>query len=396
MERESSIAVDRHGVGSGGGHVGAARGHRRHRVHRPRPRPLRPPRRRAARGVAASSPDERRGRRRELGAERAFDTRRGAGRSRTRSTSSTSAPRTTCICRWRAAALEAGKHVVCEKPVALDSAGAAELAAAAERAGRVATVPFVYRYYPTVREARARARAGALGDLQLLYGGYLQDWLLGPTDDNWRVEPELGGPSRAFADIGSHWCDLIEFVSGQRIASVSARTAVAHAERPRREARSFERGDGDGAPRRGRDRGHRHGDVRDRRRDRRLDRGLAGLGRAQEPALVRGLRHRGGGGLRPGAARDALGRAPRRGRAGPARLRHPERRGGRLRHPPRRPPAGLRGLLRRLRRRDLRGDPRRGRRRRAAGAGRRAARPADHRGRARVGARADVGGGGAA
>ena len=110
-------------------------------------------------------------------------------------------------------------------------------------------MPFVYRYYPTVREARARVRAGALGELRLLHGGYLQDWLLAPSDDNWRVEPELGGPSRAFADIGSHWCDLIEFVSGQRIVSVSARTAVAHAERPRREARSFARGDGDGVPR---------------------------------------------------------------------------------------------------------------------------------------------------
>jgi predicted dehydrogenase len=146
-------------------------------------------------------------------------------------------------------ALESGKHVVCEKPGALDAAGAAELAATAERSGRVATVPFVYRYYPTVREARARARAGALGDLQLIYGGYLQDWLLSPSDDNWRVEPALGGDSRAFADIGSHWCDLVEFVAGERIAAVAARTAVAYAERPRHEARSFERGDGDGVPR---------------------------------------------------------------------------------------------------------------------------------------------------
>ncbi len=144
------------------------------------------------------------------------------------------------------AALAAGKHVVCEKPIALDSAGAAELVAAAEASGRVATVPFVYRYYPTVREARARARAGSLGDLRLLYGGYLQDWLLEATDDNWRVEPELGGPSRAFADIGSHWCDLIEFVSGQRIVALAARTAVAHSERVRARAHSFARGDGDG------------------------------------------------------------------------------------------------------------------------------------------------------
>jgi predicted dehydrogenase len=147
------------------------------------------------------------------------------------------------------AALAAGKHVVCEKPVALDSAGAAELVAAAEAAGRVATVPFVYRYYPTVREARVRVRDGALGQLRLLHGGYLQDWLLERSDDNWRVEPELGGASRAFADIGSHWCDLIEFVAGERIHSVCARTAIAQAERLRRETHSFERGHGDGTPR---------------------------------------------------------------------------------------------------------------------------------------------------
>ncbi len=140
------------------------------------------------------------------------------------------------------AALEAGKHVVCEKPVAFDGAGASELVELAAASGRVATVPFVYRYYPTVREARARVRAGGLGDLRLLHGGYLQDWLLEASDDNWRVEPDLGGPSRAFADIGSHWCDLIEFVSGERVATVSARTAVSHAERIRSEAHSFERG----------------------------------------------------------------------------------------------------------------------------------------------------------
>ena len=139
------------------------------------------------------------------------------------------------------AALEAGKHVVCEKPIALDTAGAEELVEAAARATRVVTVPFVYRYYPTAREARARIDSGAVGDLRLLHGGYLQDWLLAASDDNWRVEPELGGRSRAFADIGSHWCDLVEFVSGERIVALSARTAIAHRERTRAATRSFAR-----------------------------------------------------------------------------------------------------------------------------------------------------------
>jgi predicted dehydrogenase len=125
------------------------------------------------------------------------------------------------------AAFAAGKHVICEKPLALDAAGARELTEAAAAAGTLAAVPFVYRYYPTVREARERVRAGATGPLGLIHGTYLQDWLAAPGDENWRVEAELGGPSRAFADIGSHWCDLAEFVSGQRISRLSARTATA-------------------------------------------------------------------------------------------------------------------------------------------------------------------------
>lgn len=124
------------------------------------------------------------------------------------------------------AALAAGMHVVCEKPVALDGAGAARVAAAATAAGRVVAVPFVYRFHPMVREARARVAAGDLGRLHLLHGTYLQDWLLTPDDTNWRVDATRGGASRAFADIGSHWCDLVEFVGGCRIARVLAHMAT--------------------------------------------------------------------------------------------------------------------------------------------------------------------------
>lgn len=146
------------------------------------------------------------------------------------------------------AALDAGKHVVCEKPIALDAEGAKELVAAAASSGLVATVPFVYRYYPTVREARARIGSGASGGVRLIHGAYLQDWLLDVEDDNWRIDAGSGGPSRAFADIGSHWCDLVEFVSGERIAALSARTAVAHPERRRSARPSFERGGPAGEP----------------------------------------------------------------------------------------------------------------------------------------------------
>lgn len=123
------------------------------------------------------------------------------------------------------AALEAGKHVVCEKPLATESSVARELVTAARESGRVAVVPFVYRFHPMAREARARVAAGSVGRLTLAHGGYLQDWLLDPADDNWRVDPVLGGPTRAFGDIGSHWCDMLEFVTGDRITAVSAQTS---------------------------------------------------------------------------------------------------------------------------------------------------------------------------
>ena len=145
------------------------------------------------------------------------------------------------------AALAAGKHVVCEKPLALDADGAERLVAAAAAADRVAAVPFVYRYYPTVREARERVRRGDAGPLHLVHGSYLQDWLLRAEDDNWRVDPGLGGASRAFADIGSHWCDLAEFVSGHRITRLSARVTTAIPERVDGGGRpAFTSGDGDG------------------------------------------------------------------------------------------------------------------------------------------------------
>jgi predicted dehydrogenase len=124
------------------------------------------------------------------------------------------------------AALASGKHVVCEKPMAIDLAGARALCAAADASGTVATVPFVYRFYPMVREARARIATSA-APVRLIHGAYLQDWLAAEQDDNWRVDGHRGGPSRAFADIGSHWCDLVEFVTGDRIASVCAELVTA-------------------------------------------------------------------------------------------------------------------------------------------------------------------------
>lgn len=137
------------------------------------------------------------------------------------------------------AALEAGKHVICEKPLATTLEDAKALAALAAARGRVATVPFVYRYHPVVREARARIAQGELGPLHLIHGSYLQDWLLDPASNNWRVDPALGGASRVFADIGSHWCDLVEWVGGERFVDVSAAFATVIDERGAPSGQSF-------------------------------------------------------------------------------------------------------------------------------------------------------------
>jgi predicted dehydrogenase len=124
------------------------------------------------------------------------------------------------------AVLEAGKHLVLEKPVALDSKSARGLADLARRQGLHAGVALTYRGYPMVRRARALVQAGEVGPIRLVHGGYIQDWLADATDYNWRLEPEVGGASRAVADIGSHWFDTAEFVAGLRVEEVFADLAT--------------------------------------------------------------------------------------------------------------------------------------------------------------------------
>ena len=124
------------------------------------------------------------------------------------------------------AALAAGKHVICEKPLATTVDGARRLTDLAHAAGRVASVPFVYRFYASVRAVRDRI-AHDEGGVWLLHGHYLQDWLASADLTNWRVDPALGGASRAFADIGVHWCDLMEFATGHRIVALAARAGRA-------------------------------------------------------------------------------------------------------------------------------------------------------------------------
>jgi predicted dehydrogenase len=123
-------------------------------------------------------------------------------------------------------AIAAGKHVVCEKPLAMNVAEGETLLRLARDAGVVHAVNFNFRFYTLVREMRDAVRRGALGELYLIQGGYLQDWLLFATDWNWRLDPALGGSLRAIADIGSHWLDLAGFVTGQHPASLAADLAT--------------------------------------------------------------------------------------------------------------------------------------------------------------------------
>lgn len=139
------------------------------------------------------------------------------------------------------AIIAAGKHVVCEKPLALTSGETAELAARAGAAGLVSAVCFNSRFYAINHQARAMVRAGELGAVLRITGNYHQDWLLYPTDWNWRVDTAVAGESRALADIGSHWLDLVGFVTGLRVEAVLAdlHTAIPVRKRPLGEVETF-------------------------------------------------------------------------------------------------------------------------------------------------------------
>ena len=119
-------------------------------------------------------------------------------------------------------ALAAGKHVVCEKPLAMNSEETADLLKLAEESGLVHAVNFNIRFYAQNQEARARVQSGEIGDVRLISGGYLQDWLLLDTDWNWRLDPGAGGSLRAVGDIGSHWLDLVTFITGRHVEAVMA------------------------------------------------------------------------------------------------------------------------------------------------------------------------------
>lgn len=140
------------------------------------------------------------------------------------------------------AALKARKHVVCEKPLAMNSRETAQLAELARTQKRGAAVAHNLRYYPMNQEARALVHRGVIGEPLMVHGSYLQDWLLYPSDWNWRLDPALSGSMRTVADIGTHWLDTVMWITGQRVTELCAdlATIVPERERPRGAVETFQ------------------------------------------------------------------------------------------------------------------------------------------------------------
>jgi predicted dehydrogenase len=130
-------------------------------------------------------------------------------------------------------ALAAGKHVLCEKPLAMNSVESAELVQLAARSGRAAGVNYNIRYYPLCIEAAERVQRGEVGDLFHVAGSYVQDWLFHETDFNWRVLAQEGGELRAMADIGTHWLDLLQYITGRAVEAVCADLHTVYPQRRR-------------------------------------------------------------------------------------------------------------------------------------------------------------------
>jgi predicted dehydrogenase len=140
-----------------------------------------------------------------------------------------------------ARAIRAGKELLSEKPLALDSRESAALVELAEKHGTLTAIDFCYRYYPVVQEAAARRRRGDLGEVRAFVGHFLQDWLFLETDYTWRLDPKVAGKANVVADLGSHWCDLVQFITGEKIVEVMAElhTCLPKRRKPRGGVLSF-------------------------------------------------------------------------------------------------------------------------------------------------------------
>ena len=212
-------------------------------------------------------------------------------------------------------ALQAGKHVICEKPLAISVEEARKLVALAKETKLRNCTFHNLRYYPMVQQMRRMREEGDLGEILVVQGTYSQDWLLYDTDWNWRIDSKANGPSRCMADIGSHWCDMAEHVTGQRITSLCADLQTFHKTRKRPKGpietfagKTLKPEDYVEVPIDTEDFGAR--DVPHGRPHARGLHGEPGIGGPQEPAEPRDLRQQVQRGLGPGTARRAVDREP--------------------------------------------------------------------------------------
>lgn len=145
-----------------------------------------------------------------------------------------------------AAAMQGGRHVMCEKPLAMNPRESQSLVELEQRLKVVGGVAYNLRYYPLCHEARAIVQTGAIGEPRLLHGSFLQDWLLFPTDWNWRLQPELSGDLRVVADIGTHWLDLVTWMINRKVTEVCADLATVNPvrKRPRGRVETFQKSAG--------------------------------------------------------------------------------------------------------------------------------------------------------
>ena len=139
------------------------------------------------------------------------------------------------------AALKAGKHVMCEKPLAMDTKETAELVALAKETGLAAGVNYNLRFYPLCLQAKEMVKSGEVGDVFSIVGSYVQDWLLFSNDYNWRVLSKEGGAVRAVGDIGTHWLDMVQTITGTKVIEVLADLKIVHPirQRPKGEVETF-------------------------------------------------------------------------------------------------------------------------------------------------------------
>src|SRR5258708_31455258 len=197
-------------------------------------------------GILGSSPDRTRDAARELGIERAYASLDELAKDSSVTAVHVCSPNYVHFDQAKAA-MEAGKHVMCEKPLAMNTSESGALIELARKLNRVGAVTYNLRYYPLCQEARSIVQRGLIGEPRLIHGSFLQDWLLYPTDWNWRLQPELGGGLRAVADIGTHWLDLVTWITGKKVTELCADLVTVNSvrKRPRGRVQTFQQTKGE-------------------------------------------------------------------------------------------------------------------------------------------------------